>query len=124
MKKFISVVMLAVILTLGVGAFAMAQSPTVEPIPSDVAPPTAGVPEKGTELLTKITIMGNWTFAVLLTISIIFIVIAAFQFVTGQGNAEKMTEARQKLIYAALGIGIALLATGIDDVLRSILGVS
>ena len=124
MKKFVSVVMLAVILAMGAGSVALAQAPTAEPIPTDLAPPTAGVPTKGAELLTKVSTMGNWVFAVLLAISIIFIVVAAFEFVTGQGNAEKMTAARQKLIYAALGIGIALLATGIDDVLRSILGVS
>ena len=137
MKKFVSVVMLAVILAMGAGSVALAQDPTAtpipptatptppvaEPVPDDFAPPTAGVPTKGAELLDKVKIMGDWVFAVLLAISIIFIVVAAFEFVTGQGNAEKMTGARQKIIYAAIGIGVALIATGIDDVLRSIIGV-
>ena len=140
MKKFISIVILATILTMSFGSVASAvhtlsgathtpaPTPTSTPgpgvpeaVPSDVAPPGVGVPKKGADLLKKIETMGSWTFAILMTISIIFVIVAAFEFVTGQGNAEKMSGARQKLIYAAIGIGVALIATGFDDVLRSIL---
>jgi len=52
--------------------------------------------------------------------SIIYIVLAAFQFVTGGGDPEQVKGARQKLIYAAMGIAIALIAAGFPAVLRTI----
>ncbi|MBI2641968.1 MAG: hypothetical protein HYW96_00105, partial [Candidatus Wildermuthbacteria bacterium] len=46
---------------------------------------------------------------------------AAFQFVTGGGKPEEVSAARQKLIYAVIGIAIALLARALPLVLRNIL---
>ena len=78
------------------------------------------VPTSGSALITRIELISNWVFAIFLAISLIFILLAAFQFVTGGGDPAKMSEARQKLIYAAMGIAIALIAAGFPAVLRSI----
>ena len=121
MKKFFSVLMLASILTLGVGSVVLAAAETID---SDFAPPTTGIPATGNELLDKISIAGNWVFAVLIAVAVIFILMAAFDFITGQGDPEKMTAARQKIIFAAIGFGVALVATGLDNVIGSILGIS
>ncbi|MBI4138408.1 MAG: hypothetical protein HY482_02355 [Candidatus Wildermuthbacteria bacterium] len=82
--------------------------------------PTTGIPTSGTDLIDRIALIGNWIFAIFLAISVIYIVLAAFEFVTGAGDPAKVSGARQKLIYAAVGIGVALLAAGIDDIVRSI----
>lgn len=74
----------------------------------------------GQGLLDRINTITNWVFAIFLAISIIYIVIAAFQFVTGGGKPEEMNSARQKLIYAAIGIAIALLAKALPIVIRNI----
>ncbi|MBI4138410.1 MAG: hypothetical protein HY482_02365 [Candidatus Wildermuthbacteria bacterium] len=78
------------------------------------------IPISGTALLEKVGVIGNWVFAIFLAISLIYIILAAFEFVTGAGEPTKVSGARQKLIYAAVGIGVALLAAGIDDIVRSI----
>ena len=78
------------------------------------APSTAGA------LLDRIQVIGNWVFAIFLAMSIIYIVLAAFQFVTGGGDPAQVSAARQKLIYAAVGIAIALLAAGFPVILRTI----
>ena len=86
--------------------------------------PTNGLPagpQTGAALLDRIALIGNWVFAIMLSISIIYIVLGAFQFVTGGGDPAQVSGARQKLIYAAVGIAIALLAAGFDDILRNIL---
>lgn len=83
--------------------------------------PTTGIPETGNELIDRIGLIGNWVFAIFLAISVIYIVLAAFEFVTGAGDPAKVSGARMKLIYAAVGIAIALLAGGIDDIVRSII---
>jgi len=79
-----------------------------------------GVPATGDELIKRIQLIANWVFAFFLAISLIYIVLGAFQFVTGGGDPEKISQARQKLIFAAIGIGIGLLTLGIPAIIRSI----
>ena len=83
-------------------------------LPADLSGPA--------ELLNLITRITNWVFAFFLALAFFFLFMAAFDFVTGQGEPEKMSSARQKLVYSVIGITIALLSNGFDDVLRSILG--
>ncbi|MCH7828694.1 hypothetical protein IH982_02375 [Patescibacteria group bacterium] len=78
------------------------------------------VPQSGGAILARIQIIANWVFAVFLAISLIYIVLAAFQFVTGGGDPAQVSGARQKLIYALIGIAIALMAAGFPAILRSI----
>jgi hypothetical protein len=117
MKKLFIVVAIAMFLAVGVAGVAVAQ--TVPPPGQGL--PTTGVPTTGAALLDRIAIIGNWVFAIFLAISIIYIILGAFQFVTGGGDPAQVSAARQKLLYAAVGIAIALLAAGFDDILRNIL---
>ena len=73
------------------------------------------------EILQIITTIGNWIFAIFMAISVIFILWGAFEFVTGGGDPEKVSSAKKRLLYAAIGIALALVANGVDDILRSIL---
>jgi len=116
--KIVFGIMLAVSLLAMVGAPAVLaqQAP-----PGGQGLPEEGIPETGAELLDTIALIGNWVFAIFLAMSVIYIILAAFQFVTGGGDPAQVSGARQKLIYAAIGIAIALLAAGFDDILRSIL---
>jgi hypothetical protein len=77
---------------------------------------------EGTQLLNIINIATNWVFAIFVVVSIIFVLLAAFQFVTGGGDTKKIEEARQKLIWATVGIVVALLAKGLVPVMRNIVG--
>ena len=79
-------------------------------------------PQKGGALLDTIDGITDWIFAVLMLIAVIFLVMAAFQFITGGGNPEKLSEARQKLLYAIIGIGLAFAANGVDNILTNIIG--
>tara|TARA_Y100000310_G_C19994428_1_gene495581 strand:- start:4 stop:387 length:384 start_codon:yes stop_codon:yes gene_type:complete len=118
--KIVFGILLAVSVLAMVGAPALALAQTDPPTDQGL-PPDAKVPGTGAELLTRIGLIGNWVFAIFLAMSLIYIVLGAFQFVTGGGDPEQVSAARQKLIYAAVGIAIALLAAGFDDVLRNIL---
>jgi hypothetical protein len=84
-------------------------------IPAPEGPQTAG------SILQIIQRVGNWVFAFFLAISIIFLIWGAFEFVTGEGNPEKVSSAKRRLIYAVIGIGLALLANSVPAVLRSII---
>jgi hypothetical protein len=65
----------------------------------------------------------NLIFAALIVFSVIFIVMAAFQFISAGGDLAAVTQARQKLIYAVVGIIVALLAKSLPIVIKSFLNV-
>ena len=54
----------------------------------------------------------NWLFTILMAFAGIMIVVAAFYFVTASGNPETVAKARQFIIYALIGVIVALLARG------------
>lgn len=98
---------------------------------SSVALATADLPEQKLpndvlsttgDLRTKITTVLNWVFFIFIAISILFVILAGLQFITAGGDAKAVTEARQKLMYAAVGIGVALIARGLPVVISNILG--
>ena len=72
-------------------------------------------------ILQVITRIADVIFKIFMAISVIFILWGAFEFVTGGGDPEKISSAKKRLLYAAIGIALALLANGVDDILRSIL---
>ena len=78
-------------------------------------------PQSPGQVLIIIQDIGNWVFAFFLAISIIFLVWGAFEFVTGGGNPEQISSAKKRLLYAVIGIGLALLANAVPAVLRSII---
>lgn len=79
-------------------------------------------PKSGTALLDLVDVVTNWVFAIFTVLTVIFVLLAAFQFVTAGGDAEKVGEARQKLIWASVGIIVALASKGLVPVVRTIVG--
>lgn len=51
-------------------------------------------------------------------ISVFFIILAGFSFVTARGNATKIATAKQSLLYAAIGSGVLLGAWAIGQVIQ------
>jgi heme/copper-type cytochrome/quinol oxidase subunit 2 len=62
--------------------------------------------------------------AVFWIVASIFIIIAAFKYLSAQGDPEKVGTARQMVIYAVIAIAIALLALVIDNIVADFLGTS
>ena len=79
-------------------------------------------PQTGAQLLAIIDTITNWIFAGFVAFAVIMVIFAALQFVREGSNPEKMSEARQKLIWAAVGVGVALMAKGFVPVIRNIMG--
>lgn len=61
-------------------------------------------------LLTKAI---NWLFGLVIAVAAIMLIWAGFTYVTSGGNAEKMKTALNSVIYALIGIAIAILAKGL-----------
>jgi len=78
-----------------------------------------GRPNRGLRLVVRI---GYFFGFAILAIAVIMILIAAFNFLTGGGNEEKITAARNYLIYALVGVGVALLAFWLPTVVGNVIG--
>jgi len=66
-------------------------------------------------------IIANWLGGIILGIAVIMIIYAAFTFLTAGGSEEKLTTARNTLIYALVGVIVALLAFALPAVVRTFL---
>ena len=66
----------------------------------------------------------NWLFSVLVVLAIVFVLIAAYKYLTASGDPEKVKGASGTLIYAAVAVAVAVLAKGIPLIVGSFLGAS
>lgn len=60
-------------------------------------------------------------FTILLIFAALMIVVAAFYFVTASGDAEKVSTARNFVLYAIIGVVVAFLARGLIWFVRTVM---
>ncbi len=65
--------------------------------------------------------IADFLFTALLIVAVIFIIIAAFNFLTAQGDAEKIKSARNQILWAVVAIAIALVSAGAASIVESFL---
>jgi len=73
-------------------------------------------------LLDSVMTITDWIFYILLLVSVVMIVIGAFSFMTAAGNPEKAGKAKSLIIYAVVGLVIALIAKMVPSIVRFIIG--
>lgn len=59
---------------------------------------------------------------IVIVVSIIMVLIAAFEYVTAGDDTEKTTKARKTLTWAAVGIAVALMALGFPSLIADVVG--
>ncbi len=64
----------------------------------------------------------NWIFWFLIVLTIIFVLVAAFKYLTAAGDPEKVRSASHTLLYAAVAIIVALIAKGLPLIVSSFVG--
>ncbi len=89
--------------------------------PANLQLPDNPLPNGGNDIISIISIIANWVYSFLLVAAVIFILIAAFNYLTGAGNTEKISKAHKILIYAVVAVAIALLAKGIVVLISSLI---
>ncbi len=111
------------IIALVLPALTFAQS-----IPDPTAPSQSSVPQgQLTSLQGVLQLMCtvfSWAFYFLIVVAVIFVIVAAFKYLTAAGDPEKVKSAGATLLYAAVAIGVALLARAVPLVVGSFLGAS
>ncbi|MCK4453850.1 hypothetical protein KAU51_00655 [Candidatus Parcubacteria bacterium] len=106
MKKIISALVLMSLLALPVIVLAQAA-------PED--PPDV-------EIWAALDTITTYLFGLLIIIAVIFLILAAVQYVTASGDPEKIKSAHQKVLYALIGIIVGVLARGLVIFVRGMVG--
>lgn len=98
-----------------------------QPIINPFGPGTGGLPGGGGGAPTTyqgVFYLGctivNLLFGVLVFLTILFVVLAAYKYLTSAGDPEKVKEASKQLLYAAISIIVALLAKALPAIISSI----
>ena len=87
------------------------------------APPGSIVTNSGAEgAMTLIRKAGGWLYAFVIAASVILMIYGGFLFVTSGGDEDKVKDGRNYVIYGAIGIAVATLATGVVFVVGQFLG--
>ncbi|MFH1656665.1 MAG: TrbC/VirB2 family protein [Candidatus Nealsonbacteria bacterium] len=71
------------------------------------------------QLLDKIV---NWLFSILLIVAVIYLILAGYFFITAQGDPEKVSKARNMVLYALIGVLVAFAARGLVLLIETISG--
>lgn len=78
--------------------------------------------------IADIAVKACWVFNVMFTgaviVTVIFVLLAGLQYITGGGDPGKVKEAHQKLLWAAIGFAVALIAKSVPLFVSSVLGAS
>jgi membrane-associated phospholipid phosphatase len=108
------------IIALVLPAMAFAQT-----FPSPVAPTPTNVPQGNItsmqSILQVLCTVFAWAFYFLIVLAVIFIIVAAFKYLTAAGDPEKVKSAGTMLIYTAVAIVVALLARAVPLIIGSFL---
>lgn len=80
-----------------------------------------GVPTlQAVDVIEVLNNIVNWLFAILLVVAVIYLIIAGYYFVTSQGEPDKMSKARNMVLYALIGVLVAFVSKGLIELVRRV----
>lgn len=85
----------------------------------DTLPNPLGTGTTITSLLERIT---TYLLELAVPVTTVLILYGAFQILTAAGDIKKVETGRKTIIYAVIGFGIVLIASGIPYIIREMLG--
>jgi len=113
MKKIVTIGLLTAVLAGGLAGQASAIATPETTVPTGITTAQGFI-----DALRTLT---DWLFVILVVIAVVFIILAGLQFITGGGDPTAVSAARTKLIWAAVGVGIALLARGLPAAVQNLI---
>ena len=72
--------------------------------------------------LNTINIVTNWIFIGLVAIAVFLVLMGAFKLMTAGGNTANVSAGRNYIMYAAIGLLVALVARAVPSLVQSLLG--
>ncbi len=74
-------------------------------------------------LFSTILNVVNWLFMAIMIIVVILILLGAFTLITASGSEEGVKKGRNYIVFALVGVAVALLARALPYLIRSIMGI-
>lgn len=71
----------------------------------------------------KLDLIANWMYTFALIVGVIMFLWGAFLYFTASDDPEKLKKAKSTLIFGVIGLVIAMLASGVPEVIKALLGV-
>ncbi len=84
---------------------------------------SAAAPSSFQDLVRVVQRFISWIFALFILLAVIFVLYAAFKYLVSGGDSGKVGEATNALVYAAVAIGVALIAASIQFIVGQLMGV-
>ncbi len=85
-------------------------------------PPESKVSQSGIlGVFNILNTFAGWFYALILALAVVFILIAAFNYLTAAGDEEKLKKAKGYLTYAVIAVAVAILATSFVGLTRALL---
>jgi phosphoglycerol transferase MdoB-like AlkP superfamily enzyme len=75
------------------------------------------------DIFDALNTLTDYLFTILLVVAVIFLIIAAFTFITASGDPAKVEKARNFVLYALIGVAVAVAAKGLVMLVQTIMGV-
>lgn len=76
----------------------------------------------GGGVLKLIETIATWIAVIFFAVAVIFIIIAAFGYLTSGGDAEKVASAKNKIVFVIVAIVVAALAFAVPRLVFNVLG--
>ena len=115
MKRSLITVSTLALLSKATAVFAATNSGTADPI---VLPD----PLSGATIPSVISNVFDFLVQLAAVVAPILIVVGAFQMITAAGSTESFNKGKHTILYTAIGFVIILMARGIVDIVKSIIG--
>ena len=74
-------------------------------------------------LFSTILYVIDWLFMIIMVIVVVLILMGAFTLMTSGGSEEGVSKGRNYIIYALIGVAVALLSRAMPYLIRSLIGV-
>ncbi len=79
--------------------------------------------ESGDDVIEVLKNITNWLWRVFVVATVIAFLFAGFFYFTAAGNPEKINKAHRMVLYGIIGVAVALLAGGMEELVKSFLEV-
>jgi len=73
-------------------------------------------------VLNTIYAVTDWAFLIIVAIVIILVILGALNIMTSAGSPEKVKAGRDQIMYAAIGMVIAIIARAVPSIVKAIIG--
>ncbi len=111
-KIFASIGLVILLFAVGVSVFAQPTTPIN-------LGPTYGNTTTISGWVGMLVTVVKWFYYIIFIVAVLFILLSAFHFITSKGDTETTKKAKQELIYAIVGIVVALLSYGVVSLVQS-----